>query len=537
MVGNRRLAGVNDIELLILLVGAAAVLVRIADAIAIPYPIVLVLGGLGIGLIPANTEIEVAPEVFFLVFLPPLLQSAGYYSSAQELRAELWPIAGLVVGLSLATMAAVAIVAHAVIPALSIGEALVLGAILAPTDPVAATTTFGRVGVSDRVSLLVEGEAMLNDSVGLVAYKIALAAVVSGTFAVADAGFDLLVAVVGGVAIGLAAAAGAAYAIKRVDDVPLSILLGVLTAYISFALAEQVEASGVLAVVTGGLYLGWRSHEIFDADLRLNATAFWQVLVFTLNTVLFILLGLQFPDILERIGDQLSAGEIVGYGLLVSAVVIAIRIAWQFLPLSLARVLPAAGRADPGDDWRERLLIGWTGMRGAVSLAAALALPLELDSGAPLGERDLIIYLTVAVIISTLVIQGLTLPALVRRLGLSAQQAWAPDEAVARLAAAQAALDRIDELETSADPVPETAIERLRELYQARFARCVASLTGGKADVPIENPLEGYRHLRADLIEKERATLIGLRQEGRLKAEVFRHIQRDLDLDEARLRS
>ncbi|MGH2983925.1 MAG: Na+/H+ antiporter [Solirubrobacterales bacterium] len=527
----------NDIELLIVLVGAAAVLVRIADAIAIPYPIVLVLGGLGIGLIPAHTEIEVDPEVFFLVFLPPLLQSAGYYASPQELRAELWPVAGLVLGLSLTTMAAVAIAAEAVIPELSMGEALVLGAILAPTDPVAATTTFSRIGVSDRVSLLVEGESMLNDAVGLVAYRVALAAVVSGSFAVGDAGLDLLVAVVGGVGIGLAVAAGLAYAIKRVDDAPLSILLTVLSAYFSFALAEQVEASGVLAVVTGGLYYGWRSHDIFDADLRLNATAFWQVLVFALNAILFILLGLQFPDILERIGDQLSTGEIVGYGLLVSGVVIATRIVWQFLPLSLAQILPAAGSADPGDDWRERLLIGWCGMRGAVSLAAALALPLELDSGAPLGERDLIIYLTVAVIICTLVIQGLTLPALVRRLGLGARQPWAPDEAVARLAAAQAALDRLDELEASGDPVPETAIERLRELYRARFARCVAALSGEGGEIPIEDPLHGYRRLREDLISSERRTLLQMRGDGRVKQDVLRRIERDLDLDQARLRS
>jgi CPA1 family monovalent cation:H+ antiporter len=528
---------VNDIELLIALVALAAVLVRFADAVAIPYPIVLVLGGLGIGLIPADTEITVDPEVFFLVFLPPLLQSAGYYASPQELRAEGRPLTGLVVGLSLATMAGVAFVAHAVIPQLSVGEALVLGAILAPTDPVAATTTFGRVGVSDRVSLLVEGESMLNDAVGLVSYKVALAAVVTGTFAAADAGLDLIVAVVGGVGVGLAISAGAAYAIRRLNDPPLAILLTVLMAYVSFALAEQVGASGVLAVVSGGLYFGWRSHEIFDADLRLNSQAFWQVLVFALNAILFILLGLQFPDILERIGDQLSTGEIIGYGLLVSGAVIGIRLAWQFLLPALARVIPVLGSMVAGDDWRERLLIGWTGMRGAISLAAALALPLELDSGATFGERDLIIYLTVSVILFTLVVQGLTLPLLVRRLGLASQEPWAPDEAVARLAAAQAALDRIDELQSSGEPVPETAIERLRELYRARFARCVASLSGDGAKIPIENPLEGYRHAREELIAAERRALIGLRQDGRVKNDVFRRIQRDLDLDEARLRT
>ena len=527
----------NDIELLIALVAAAAVLVRFADAVSIPYPIVLVLGGLGIGLIPARTEIAVDPEVFFLVFLPPLLQSAGFYASARELRAELGPLTGLVVGLSLLTMVAVAAVVQAVIPGIGWLEALVLGAIRAPTDPVAAMATFERVGVSDRVKLLVEGEAMVNDAVGLVAYKIALAAVVTGAYSAAEGGLDLIVAIGGGIAIGLAVAYGAIYALRRLDDPPLAILITVLMSYAAFALAEQVEASGVLAVVAGGLYLGQREHEVMDADLRLNAHSFWQVLVFALNAILFILLGLQFPDILEGIGDLFSVGEIIGYGLLVSAVVIAIRLAWQFLPAVLARVFPPARAIDTGDNWRERLLIGWSGMRGAVSLAAALALPLALDSGTEFPERDLIIYLTVAVIIVTLVFQGLTLPALARWLGLGSRQPWAPDEAVARLAAAQAALDRLDELEASGEPVPETALERMRELYRARFARCIASLSGEGESVPLENPLEGYRHWRREVIARERVALRQLRDDGRLTGDVYRRIERDLDLDEARLAS
>jgi Na+/H+ antiporter len=527
----------NDVEILIALVAAAIVLVRLADVASIPYPIALVLGGLGIGFLPGGPRLELAPDVVFLVFLPPLLQSAGYWASPRELRAELIPLSGLVLGLSLTTMVAVAAVAQLVIPDLDWPAALVLGAIVAPTDPVAAIATFERVGVSERVALLVEGESMVNDAVALVAYRVAVAAVVSGSFALGDSFVDLVVGIAGGVAIGLAVAWASARAVRRLTDAPLAILLSVLTSYASFALADGIGASGVLAVVSGGLYLGWRSHEIFDADVRLNAQAFWRVLVFALNAILFVLVGLQFPEILHRVGEQFSTGEIIGYGLLVSAVVIVVRLAWQFLPLSLERLAPAMGAASPGEDWRESLLIGWSGMRGAVSLAAALALPLELDSGASFAARDLIIYLTVAVILATLVGQGLTLPALVRRLGLGAEQPWAPDEAVARLAAAQAALDRLDELEASGDPVPDAALDRLRELYRARFARCIAALSGEGGSRPIEDPLSGYRRLRGDLIGVERDALLGMRDDGRLKQDVFRRIQRELDLDEARLQS
>jgi monovalent cation/hydrogen antiporter len=528
---------VNDIEILIALVAVAIALVRLADFVSIPYPIVLVLGGLGIGFIPGGPRLELDPEVVFLVFLPPLLQSAGYWASPQELRAELGALTWLVLGLTLGTMVAVAAVSQAVIPSLSWPEALVLGAIVAPTDPVSAIATFDRLGVTDRVATLVKGESMINDATALVSYKVALAAVVTGSFAAGDALLDLVVGVAGGIAIGVGLAWLVARALRRLDDPPLAILLTVVLAYAAFALADGVGASGVLAAVSSGLYAGWHSHEIFDADVRLSAQSFWRVLIFALNAVLFVLVGLQFPGILRQVGEQFSPGEIVGYGLLVSAVVVVVRVGWQFLPGSLGRLLPAVGGMYTGDGWRENLLIGWSGMRGAVSLAAALALPFELDSGAAFGSRDLIIYLTVAVILVTLVGQGLTLPALVRWLGLSAEEPWAPDEAIARLAAAQAALDRLDELEGTDSRIPENALERLRELYQARFARCVASLSGEGAEVPLEDPLTGYRRTRAQLIETERDALLGLRNQGRLKQDIFRRIQRDLDLDEARLGS
>src|SRR4051794_10481935 len=371
---------VNDIETLIVLVAAAIALVRLADAISIPYPIVLVLGGLGIGFIPGGPNLHLDPDVVFLVFLPPILQSAGYWASPRELRAELVPLTWLVLGLSLATMVAVAVVAQYVIPSISWAEAFVLGAIVSPTDPVAAIATFERVGVTDRVSTLVEGESMINDAVALVSYKVALAAVVSGTLTASTAVDDLIVGVAGGVAIGLALAWVMVRALRQLNDAPLAILLTVLTAYASFAIADGVGASGVLAAVSSGLFAGWRSHEIFDADLRLNAQSFWRVLVFALNAILFVLVGLQFPDILRRVGEQFSPGEIIGYGLMVSAVVVVVRVVWQFLPTSIGRLLPALGDTGGGDDWRERALVRRAGMRGGGLPAACPRLPLPPPS-------------------------------------------------------------------------------------------------------------------------------------------------------------
>jgi CPA1 family monovalent cation:H+ antiporter len=282
--------------------------------------------------------------------------------------------------------------------------------------------------------------------------------------------------------------------------------------------------------------VSWYSHEVFDPDRRLSGAAFFGVFVFALEAILFLLVGLQFPEILRTVGEDFSPGTMVLYGALIGAAVIAVRIAWQFLPPALSRLVPAVGALDTGRSWQERLVVGWSGMRGAVSLAAALALPLELDSGAAFADRGLIIYLTVAVILLTLVVQGLTLPALIRRLGQDVERPWAPEEAIARLAAAQAALDRLEEIETERYGVPPDVIDRLRELYRARFERSVAALTGEGEAVPIEDPIHGFRQIRRELIGTERRALVAERDSGRLKLDVLRQIERDLDLEEARLR-
>ena len=490
---------------------------RLADLAAIPYPIVLVVGGLAIGLVPALPDVELEPEVVFLVFLPPLLHAAGYRASPRELKAELRALSYLAISLVLATMVAVAVVAHALVPGLSWPAAFVLGAVVAPTDPVSASATFTRIPVPERVSLLVEGEAMLNDATALVAYRLAVAAALSGTFAAGSAAVDFVLSAAGGIAIGLAAGWLEVRVLRRQADTALTIFLTVGAAYGGYIVAEEAGVSGVLAVVTSGLYLGWFSHVAFEADTRLSALSFWQVLVFGLNAMLFTLLGLQLPGLVDELRSELSLSDLTGAAFVVSLTVIGLRVAAQFIP-----------GAFPGGSWPERVVVGWSGMRGAISLAAALAVPLAVDA------RPQILYLTFVVLLVTLVGQGLTLPALLRALRVEGPRPWTPDEAVARLEAAQAALDRIDELED--EGVDEDRLRRMRELYRARFRACIAVIGGEDGGRPPADPRREYGELRRDLIGVERATLLRLRNAGSLRQETMRQIERDLDLDEARLR-
>ncbi len=507
----------DRLEFLFVLLTAAAGLVRIADLIRVPYPIVLVLGGLGIGFVPGLPDIVLAPDVVFLVFLPPLLTAAGFNASPQELWAERRALGHLSLMLVMATMGAVAVVAHELVDGLPWAAAFVLGAVVAPTDPVAALATFRRARAPNRLRLLIEGESMVNDASALVAFRVAVGVAAGATFDVADALLDFALAVTGGIGVGLAVGWAERRIIERLTDRPLTILWTLLAAYGAYILAEQIGVSGVIAAVVAGLYLGWHSHTAFDADVRLSALAFWEVLEFILNALIFILLGLQFP----QLSDSLALGDVLGSGLVIAAVVMVVRLAMQFAP-----------RAGTGDTWRERLLVGWSGMRGAISLAAALSVPLDVDG------RSQIIVLTVVVIAVTLVGQGLTLPLLIRALGLSEDRTWSPEEAVARLEAAQAALDRLDEIEAEFEGEVPEAISRLREIYRARFRMCQQALTGeGDTRSHVRKQAHRFGKLRRDLITVERDALLQLRSEGKLRPGVLRQIERDLDLEEARLRA
>lgn len=365
----------NQIEFLILLLLAVAALAQLALALRVPYPIFLVLGGVAIGLVPGLPEIELAPEIIFLVFLPPLLNSAAFSSSPRDLRAHLRPISQLAIGLVLATMVAVALVAHYVV-GLPWAAAFVLGAILAPTDPVAAEAIFRRLGVPGTVSTVIGGESLVNDGSALVAYRVAVAAVVSGSFSVTDAGLDFVIAAGGGLLVGLVFARFVLPVWSRISDSSVLIMTSLLLPYVVYVLAEELlHLSGILAVVAYGLYQGWNSPRLFsEASTRLQALSFWEMLTFILEALLFILIGLQFPGVIAGVSQDTGWGALLLYAALVYAAVVGTRLLWFFTTPYMHpifdRLLRNRYLRAP---WQERLVMGWSGMRGGVSLAAALA--------------------------------------------------------------------------------------------------------------------------------------------------------------------
>jgi Na+/H+ antiporter len=511
---------VDNVESVLLLLCAAALLVRLADLGKIPAPIVLVLGGLGIALVPGLPEIELDPDVIFLVFLPPLVYAAGWRTSPLELRALMRPLALLSVGLVFVTAGVVALVAHALVPELGWAEAALLGAILAPTDAVSATSIFRRLGAPERVRLLVEGESMINDGTALVLYRIAAGVATGGAFSLGHASLEFVGVSAGGIAVGLAVGALSTFVLRSQSDTGLSIFISVLTAYAAYVGAEELHVSGILAAVVAGLYAGYQSPRTLDADVRLSAVAFWQALVFGLEITLFVLLGLQLPQVVDTLNQTTSGvSELLWPAAAIAVASILARLAFVF-----------AMGSDAGESAGQRFAIGWSGMRGAVSLAAALAVPLSVQT------RPQIIFLTFALILVTLVGQGLSLPFIVRALKLEAPRRWSDEEAVARMEAAQSALDRIDQMDDE-ERADEHQLGRLRDLYRSRFRMCQAVLGGEDPESAArEQRLADYGALRRELIGIEREELLNLRGEGRLRHTTMRQIERDLDLEEARIR-
>jgi monovalent cation/hydrogen antiporter len=525
----------TETELVVLgaLVAVSALFVASAFT-EVPYSILFVLGGLTLGFVPGVPNVELNPDLVLVIVLPPLLYSAAFFSSLRDLRANVKQISLLSIGLVLATTFAVAAIAHAWIDDLSWEAAIVLGAVVSPTDPIAATSIFQRLSVPRGVATVVEGESMINDATALIVYRFAVAAVVSGTFSLGGAGLEFVWSAAGGVAIGLAVGWAVAQVRRRLDDAPTEIALSLLTAYFAYLPAVALDVSGVLAAVTTGIFLGWRAPRLVTSPAtRLQSYAVWEILVFVVNAFLFALLGLQFHELLDRL-HGFSTMTLIGYGALVGAVVILVRIAWVVPFTYLSRGLVQHFREGDSEQlWQAPLLIGWTGMRGAVSLAAALAIPLETDAGAAFPGRDLIVFLTFCVILGTLVLQGLTLPMLIRKLRVPDDDGAEREELKARKHAAKAAISRIDELAAEEWVRDETA-DRMRALYDYRLRRFAARFDDGD-DGALERQSISYQRLRREALDAERAAVYDLRNRGMINDEVMRRVVRDLDLEDTRL--
>ena len=518
---------VQDGVVALALILAVAAMLAIAPTLRIPYPILLVLGGLAIGVLPGMPDFELDPELVFFGVLPPLLYSAAFFTSLRELRSAVKPIGLLAVGLVVFTTVGVAVVAHALINDLSWAAAFVLGAIVSPTDPLAATSIASRFGVPRKLVTIVEGESLVNDGTGLVLYRVAVAAVIAGSFSAWYTGGLFVVVAGGGIAFGLAVGWLIRQVRRRLDNPPAEITLSLLSGYIAFIPADLIGVSAVLAAVTAGVYLGWHTPELTTAQVRLQGIAVWEIVQYALNALLFVLIGLQLPVVVDALAG-FSTATLLGWAALVSGTVIALRFAWVFAVLQAPKWI--AGRMS---SWRGAVFVSWAGMRGAVSLAAALALPLTTDNGAPFPGRDLILFLTFSVILATLVGMGLTLPAVIRMLGLEDDGAEARQDAEARIRAAEAALARLEEL-VEEEWVREDTAERVRGLYRFRTNRFRARLDDGD-DGEIETRSQDFQRLRRELLDAEREALVDLRRIGAISNDVWLRVGRDLDLEDQRL--
>jgi CPA1 family monovalent cation:H+ antiporter len=510
-------------------------LAMLSDKLRISYPIFLVMAGLGISMIPGIPLIRLDPNIVFIIFLPPLLYSAAWYTSWHEFWRMRRPISLLAFGLVLLTATATAYAAHYLIPDFPLALGFLLGGIVSPPDAVAATSVLENLKVPKRIVTILEGESLVNDASSLIIFRFALAALVTGKFIVWKAGADFLLVVFMGILTGLVIA-HIVYAIHRwlPTTATIDTAITLISPYLMYITAEHFHYSGVLAVVSGGLFLSFRSHDVFNYSSRLQSVSVWNVIVFLLNGVVFILIGLQLPGIVRGLGEY-SLRAAIGYGFAISLVVILVRLAWVYPGAYLPRLLSKKIRqTEVRPKMKHVFITGWSGMRGVVSLASALAIPITLSGGEAFPHRNLILCITFIVILVTLVFQGLTLPLIIRWLGVEAddneeeQKQWA-----LRLRLARTVLQHI---ETQYEP-EATSIEPFRQL-KARYER-VADNAGrqiGAGDHQEKEPdfMPAFRKLLLEVVEVQRQELARLRNGDEYSDELLRSKELDLDLEEAR---
>jgi CPA1 family monovalent cation:H+ antiporter len=492
---------------------------------------------------------ELEPETLFLLFVPPLLYLTAFTTSLRDFRAQIWPIARYGTVVVLLTIGAIAAVAHALVPEITWPAAFVLGAIVSPPDPVAAVAVMRRLGAPRRIVTILEGEGLVNDATALVAYRMGVAAVVTGTFSPSRAALQLLVTGAGGAAVGLGIGWLIGQVRRRTPKFPIvENTISLLTPFLAYLPADWMGLSGILAVVAVGLYLGRQGPRIVSAPTRVQAESMWSMIQFLLESFIFLVVGLELPYVLRALRSHTLA-ELTSYGAVVALTAIVVRLVYTFAAALLLRAARRRRGKPVEPSWQQATFIGWTAMRGGDSLVIALALPLKTAAGAPFPARELIIFLTFAVIFDTLVLQGLTLKPLLRWLGLRDGGELHDEEAHARRVAAEVGLERLDE-EGRRDGVDPDALRYLRRKYAARVDRWSArdreahgtgdpehSALADRDGAGAEREATSYRLLRTAMIDAERRAVVGLRDRGEIGDEVLRRVQRDLDLETMLLES
>jgi len=516
------------LELVLLLLLSAVALGWIARHFKFPYPIALVVGGTALGLIPRLPQFPFDPQLILIIVLPPILYQAALLTSWNDFKANIRPIGLLAIGLVIATTLAVGAALKMMVPEVPWAVAFVFGAIVSPPDAVAATSILSRLNIPRRIVTILEGESLLNDASGLVIYKFAIAAVLTGVFSLADASFQFVLVAGGGIVMGLVIAWVFVAIHRRLGDPFIEVLTSLTIPYTAYIVAESFHVSGVLAVVAAGLLRGRYAPEIVSAEMRIMARSVWNLLVFMLNSLIFILIGLQMSDVIEKL-NRYTLGELVTLGAVVSLVAIAVRFLWVYPVAYLPRWLSGSLRTDePKPRKRELGIISWCSMRGIVSLAAALALPATLPDGTPFPHRELVIFLTFFVIAATLIGQGLTLAPLIRKLKVGSNWSLEKEQQQVRAAISGAALTAIDEL-LAREGAPKEWADGLRAEITERVA--IAAPEGLEA-TPRSELVKRLRHAA---IQAERRELIRLWRDNQISDEVMHHLEEILDYQEAHL--
>jgi monovalent cation/hydrogen antiporter len=520
----------QHIAIVIVLLFIVTALAEVTDKVRIPYPILLVFAGIGIGLFPGLPHISLNPEVIFLIFLPPILYASAWTTSWSAFKAAKRPITLLATGCVVFTTCAVAWIAQMFIPGFGWEEGFVLGAIISPPDAIAAAAATKGLSVPKRVITVLEGESLVNDATGLIVYRYAVAAIISGTFSLMDAGLQFLIVASGGIVLGFVIGFVFKWIHRITPDNPTTdTTFTFLSPYIAYLLAESIHLSGVLAVVTAGLYLSYNSSTLFSQQTRLQANSTWATIIFILNGVVFILIGLQLPDILDRMHEY-SFGTLLKYGAIISVAVIIGRIVWVYPGAYIPRLSRRIRERETEVNLRLVTIVAWSGMRGVVSLAAALALPLTIANNSPFPNRDMIIFLTFCVIFSTLVIQGLSLRPLIKLLGITADGQEHQREQEARLQVAAAIIEHIEENYSLA--LSAETLNQIKSKYEIRMSSIRKDVRERKYN---DDLIHEFRRIQQELLSIERKLILDMRSKGKVSDEFLRKAEYELDLEETRL--